>query len=139
MADTTDEKGCVREVVKERLSDGREVEKSVYKLTYLKASELLRPQHALVYASIQGRTMKTSVALMDLGHPNMTMRNIITAISRPTKGTDLHFVTSEEQRKLLKDIDRAIEADMLDLRKLVADKKTVKPSERPIPSRVGRY
>ena len=112
----------------------------VYKLTYKKASELLRPQHALVYASIQGRTMKTSVALMDLSTPNMTMRDIITAMSRPTKGSDLHVTMAKEQKKLMDEIDEAIEAGMLDLRALVVKKKmqSATSSERPTPSRVGR-
>ena len=134
------EKGCAYELVREQQADGRVAMRPVYKLTYKKASELLRPQHALVYASIQGRTMKTSVALMDLNTPNMTMRDIITAMSRPTKGIDLHVMTAKELKKLMDDIDEAIEAGTLDLRALVVKKKmqSVTSSERPTPSRVGR-
>jgi hypothetical protein len=34
---------------------------------------------------------------MDLYHPRLTMRDIITAMSRPTHGRYLHFVEQEQQ------------------------------------------
>ena len=61
-------------------------------LTHKRAAEMLRLQHALCYASIQGRTFTdTHVVLLDLENPHVTMRDIITAMSRPTNGRYLHF------------------------------------------------
>jgi hypothetical protein len=61
-------------------------------LTHKRAAEMLRLQHALCYASIQGRTFtNTHVVLLDLENPHVTMRDIITAMSRPTNGRYLHF------------------------------------------------
>ena len=80
--------------------------------------------------------MKTSIALMDLDNPKLTMRDIITAMSRPTKGSDLRLMEPKQQHKILSDIESR--QDILDLRKRVADLKNRRPSERPTPSRVGR-
>ena len=52
----------------------------------------------MVYASIQGITPKEKhTFLMDLRHPRLTMRDIITAMSRPTHGHYLHFVETEDE------------------------------------------
>jgi hypothetical protein len=124
------------ETRKIRRPDGSEVEKPFYKLIYTRASEILRPQHALVYASIQGRTMRNSVGLMDLDHKNMTTRDIITAMSRPISGADLHFVTPEQQRTLFHDIEaKKVDFDLL---QRVLQSRQQEPSERRTPSRVGR-
>ena len=124
--DTVDDKGSVQQAP------------GVYKLTYKRASEILRPQHALVYASIQGRTMKNSVCLMDLDNKKMTTRDIITAMSRPTTGLDLHFMSYGQQKQLLEEIDIKYRHGDFDLRKRVLESKHQEPSERPTPSRVGR-
>ena len=61
-------------------------------LSHTKAAEILRLQHALCDASIQGRTFRdTHIVLLDLDNPNVSMRDIITAMSRPTSGRYLHF------------------------------------------------
>ena len=70
VGEDVEDKGSTIEIRQIRRADGAVVKKPVYRLTYKRVSELLRPQHALVYASIQGRTMRGSVALMDLDSPN---------------------------------------------------------------------
>jgi len=76
--------------------------------------------------------------LMDLDSPKMTMRDIITAMSRPTKGSDLHFISYGQQKQLLEEIDFKYRHNEFDLRKRVLESKHQEPSERPTPSRVGR-
>ena len=64
-----------------------------YTVSHAKAGEIFRLQFALVYASIQGRTCQDMhIALIDLHNPHITVRDIITAMSRPTHGKYLHFV-----------------------------------------------
>ena len=63
-----------------------------FTLSHKRAAEMMRLQHALCYASIQGRTFRdTHIVLLDLDNPNVTMRDLITAMSRPTNGRYLHF------------------------------------------------
>ena len=132
----TDTRGATSETRQISRPDGTVVKKPFYKLSYKRASELLRPQHALVYASIQGRTMRNLVGLMDLDSKNMTTRDIITAMSRPISGADLHFVTPEQQRTLFHDIEAKKED--FDLLQRVLQSRQQEPSERRTPSRVGR-
>ena len=42
----------------------------------------LRLSWALVYASLQGRTMTNTMRLMDLNHPRMTRKMLLVALSR---------------------------------------------------------
>jgi hypothetical protein len=106
-----------------------------YRLSHKRASEVLRLQNALVYASIQGRTIaNTHIGLMDLDNPNFTMRDLITAMSRPTAGQYLHLLTVEEQAKVMADF-RGAQKNSLSLLTLANHQP---PSERPTPSRVGR-
>jgi hypothetical protein len=125
---------CVMSTVEVRQADGSKVKKPVYRLSYKRASQLLRLQHSIVYAAMQGRTFKTSVALLDLDSDKVTMRDVITAMSRPTRGSDLHFATAEQQKQLL---DYAGSRDF-DMRQRVEDLRNEPPSERPIPTRYGR-
>jgi len=106
--------------------------------SYKRASEILRPQHALVYASIQGRTMKHPVVLMDLDSPKLTMRDIITAMSRPTKGEHLHFIETHQQSHMMDHIKDEYQHGKFDLRKRVEELRAQPPSERPTPTRIGR-
>jgi hypothetical protein len=66
------------------------------------------------------------------------MRDIITAMSRPTKGIDLHFMGYGQQVQLFDEVDEKWRHGDFDLRKRVLDSKQQEPSERPTPSRVGR-
>jgi hypothetical protein len=110
--------------------------KDTYQLTHKRAGEILRLQHALVYASIQGRTMREQhIGLMDLENEHFTMRDLITAMSRPTHGKYLHFMTPEQQAKLKSDAEKVKNVD-LRMRLLTNNRE---PSERPTPSRVGRF
>jgi hypothetical protein len=83
---------------------------------------------------MQGRTFKTSVGLLDLDSDKITMRDVITAMSRPTRGSDLRFATEEQQARLL----GYAGSRTFDLRKQVEDKRNEPASERPIPTRFGR-
>ena len=126
------------ETRKIRRPDGSEVEKPFYKLVFERASAILRPQHALVYASIQGRTMRNSLGLMDLDQKNMTTRDIITAMSRPIRGADLHFVTPKQQRDLFESFAPMLANDHFNLLQRVQQSMKQNVSERRTPSRVGR-
>jgi hypothetical protein len=67
-----------------------------YKLTFERAAQILRPQFALCYASIQGRTFRNKhIGLLDLHSRALTMRDIITATSRPTHGDYLHIISQQ--------------------------------------------
>ena len=82
------------EAVVDRAAAQREADgKVIYDLTHKRFSELMRPQFGLVYASIQGRTLKEKICLMDLHSSKMTVRDIITAMSRPTKQRDLKVMS----------------------------------------------
>jgi hypothetical protein len=129
---------CTMRVERRRRADGTFVEKKVFRLTYRRASEILRPQHALVYAAMQRRTLRSSVVLLDLDSGKVTMRDVITAMSRPTKGSDLHFATSQQQQELFKDIEQKMARNYYNLKKLVDDKRAAPESQRVSPSRVGR-
>ena len=110
--------------------------KDTYQLTHKRAGEILRLQHALVYASIQGRTMREQhIGLMDLENEHFTMRDLITAMSRPTHGKYLHFMTPEQQAKLKSDAEKVRNVDL----KMRLLRNNREPSERPTPSRVGRF
>jgi len=77
-------------------------EKGLYTLSYEKASQCLRPQHALVYASIQGRTLRDKhIALLDWQKPMFTLRHLNVAISRATHGKFVHVLHAQEERDLL--------------------------------------
>ena len=75
----------------------------VYKLSFAKASQILRPQFALCYASIQGRTFRDKhIGLLNyMQNKTLGMRDIITASSRPTHGDYLHFISREHEETLL--------------------------------------
>jgi hypothetical protein len=84
-----------------------------YVLTHKKAASVLRPQFAICIAAIQGRTFRdVHVGLLDLENPHMTMRDVITAMSRPTNGKYLHFVSTEEQARLLCEARKITDEDL---------------------------
>ena len=113
---------------------------SVYTLTHSRFSELMRPQHALLYANIQG-TLKDRICLMDVTSPNMTVRDIITSMSRPTKQSDLKVMSPDQQRRFMARIREKAGADGFDLEKRAQQVTLANsiPSDRRTPSRVGRY
>ena len=59
-------------------------------------------------------------------------------MSRPTEGSDLHFVTEQQQREMFEMIETKYALNDFDLRKRVNEAKMRAPSERPMPSRIGR-
>jgi hypothetical protein len=84
-----------------------------YVLTHKKAASVLRLQFAICIAAIQGRTFRdVHMGLLDLESPNLTMRDVITAMSRPTNGKYLHFVSASEQTRLLAEARITTDADM---------------------------
>jgi hypothetical protein len=113
-------------------------DKDIYDLTHKRFSELMRPQFALVYASIQGRTIKNRLCLMDLKSDKMTVRDIITAMSRPTKQSDLRVMSYTAQKNFLESINERIAAKQLDLHAKALEIAGRVSSERRTPSRVGR-
>ena len=84
-----------------------------YVLTHKKAATVLRLQFAFCIAAIQGRTFRdTHVGLLDLENPHLTMRDVITAMSRTTNGKYLHFVNAHEQARVLTEARRITDADL---------------------------
>jgi len=84
-----------------------------YKLSLSKAAQILRPQFALCYASIQGRTFRNKhVGLLNVWSRALGMRDIITAASRPTHGDCLHFITVRHEQDLLLRADSINDTDL---------------------------
>jgi hypothetical protein len=124
----------VDRAVKQREADG----KLLFDLTHKRFSELMRPQFALVYASIQGRTLKEKICLMDVHSDKMTVRDLITAMSRPTKQSDLKVMSYAAQKNFLANVYEKLADNELDLRQKALEIAGRAPSERRTPSRVGR-
>ena len=86
-----------------------------YKLSFSKAAQILRPQFALCYASIQGRTFRNKhIGLLNVWSRALGMRDIITAASRPTHGDCLHFITVRHEQDLLLRADSIKDTDLAD-------------------------
>jgi hypothetical protein len=124
----------VDRAVKQREADG----KLLFDLTHKRFSELMRPQFALVYASVQGRTLKEKICLMDVHSDKMTVRDLITAMSRPTKQSDLKVMSYAAQKNFLANVYEKLADNELDLRQKALEIAGRAPSERRTPSRVGR-
>ncbi len=122
---------CVKKVVEVRRADGSVVKKDTFKMTYRRANELLRLQHACVYAQMQGRTFRSSVALLDLDKPHVTMRDVITAMGRPTTGEHMHFVSKEQESKLCEYAERGRTTGRFDLQKRAAALREQRASTQP--------
>jgi hypothetical protein len=77
---------------------------------------------------------------MDLKNPKMTVRDLITSMSRPTKQSDLKVLPWAKQRQFMEKIYERIAENQLDLRGKAAEirARSLDPSERRTPSRVGR-
>ena len=74
----------------------------VYVLSHAQAARIMRPQHALVYANIQGRTMREKhIAMMDTSNSHFTVRHLIVATSRATHGKYVHLLNDEEEATVL--------------------------------------
>jgi hypothetical protein len=83
-------------------SDAVEGKEGVYRLTHTKAAKILRLQHALVYASIQGRTMRQKrICLLNTDHSHFTVRHLIVAVSRATHGEYVHVADLDQEQELL--------------------------------------
>ena len=127
------------EVAVDRAAKERKVDDRVlYDLTHKRFSELMRPQFALVYASIQGRTLRNKICLMDIKSSKMTVRDLITSMSRPTKQSDLKVLPWMQQSDFMRNIYEMIAEKKLDLQKMAVKIMGTAPSERRTPSRVGR-
>jgi hypothetical protein len=95
------------------VEDLKATEEIVYKLTIERAAQILRPQFALCYASIQGRTFREKhIGLLDLESRALTMRDIITATSRPTHGEYLHFISYEHRNTLFSEARGVNDTDL---------------------------
>ena len=76
-------------------------------------AELLRLTHALVYANVQGRTIRSKhVVLLDTHHRHFTMRHLIAGMSRVTDGCYLHIPT-RDQEEALREKAPQLEEDVL--------------------------
>ena len=77
-----------------------------YTMPHAEAARIFRPQHALVYASIQGRTMREKhIALLDTTNPNFNVRYMIVAISRATHGKYVHVPTKAQEAAVKQNAD----------------------------------
>ena len=83
------------------------------KLTHKEVAELLRLTHALVYANVQGRTIRNKhVVLLDTHHRHFTMRHLIVGMSRVTDGKYLHIPTRDQEEALMEKAPQ-LEEDVL--------------------------
>ena len=79
-----------------------ETDRHTFSLTKEAVSRVLRVQHALVYASIQGRTMREKhLGLLDTTHLGFTMRHLIVSLSRATHGKYVHIFNSTQAQKCM--------------------------------------
>ena len=92
---------------------GPEGEPPQYVLSHKMAASVLRLQFAICNAAIQGRTFRDiHVGILDLESPHLTMRDVITQMSRPTNGKYLHFISPGEQAQLLAEARKISDADL---------------------------
>jgi hypothetical protein len=78
-----------------------------YTLTHAEVARVFRLQHALVYANIQGRTMRDKhICLLDTANRNFTVRHLIVALSRATHGKYAHVPDGAQEAGVKKDADR---------------------------------
>ena len=71
-------------------------------LAHEQAAATLRLTHALVYANVQGRTIRDKrVVLLDTHHRCFTMRHLIAGMSRVTHGSNLHIPQVEQEEALM--------------------------------------
>ena len=106
-ADEEDDEECAPPPAKKARKEPREP--GVYSLTHRQAMMYLRPQHALVYASIQGRTLRDKhIALLDWQSHLFTPRHLIVAISRATHGKFVHVLNHDEEQGLLRDYKKRV-------------------------------
>ena len=77
-----------------------------YTLTHAQAVRTLRLQHALVYANIQGRTMREKhLALLDTANMNFSVRHLIVATSRATHGKYVHVPSHVQEAAALQEAE----------------------------------
>ena len=77
-----------------------------YTLTHAQAVRILRLQHALVYANIQGRTMREKhLALLDTANMNFSVRHLIVATSRATHGKYVHVPSHVQEAAALQEAE----------------------------------
>jgi hypothetical protein len=101
LPDSVKNKGLFQKIVKEiKRPDGKVVKRDSFRMVFKFANENMRLQHAIVHAQIQGRTFRKDVVVMDLDSEHVKMRDIITAVGRPTTGEHLHFPTSKQNSEL---------------------------------------
>ena len=101
LPDSVKNKGLFQKIVKEiKRPDGKVVKRDSFRMVFKFANENMRLQHAIVHAQIQGRTFRKDVVVMDLDSEHVKMRDIITAVGRPTTGEHLHFPTPKQNSEL---------------------------------------
>ena len=101
MGEGEEEDEDAEDAVEEPPAKKAKKEKGVYELSHKEVSKYLRPQHALVYASIQGRTLRDQhMALLDWRKPTLTVRHLIVAMSRATHGKFVHVLNEDEEGTL---------------------------------------
>ena len=77
-----------------------------YTLTHAQAVCILRLQHALVYANIQGRTTREKhLALLDMANMNFSVRHLIVATSRATHGKYVHVPSHVQEAAALQEAE----------------------------------
>jgi hypothetical protein len=118
LPDSVKNKGLFQKIVKEiKRPDGKVVKRDSFRMTFKFANENMRLQHAIVHAQIQGRTFRKDVVVMDLDSVHVKMRDIITAVGRPTTGEHLHFPTYKQNVELLERATRGGLNGKFDLQK----------------------
>ena len=59
-------------------------------------AHVLRLTHAMCYYTVQGRTFRSHMVLLDTGHKHFSRRALIVGLSRATNGRLVHIPTDDE-------------------------------------------
>ena len=73
-------------------------------LNFEDASRYLRLRYAMCYFTVQGRTFRDHILLLDKHSPNFTVRHLIVGLSRVTAGRLAHIPTGKQERAFLESI-----------------------------------
>jgi hypothetical protein len=113
--EASDDEGSEDEDLREARQAAEELRQALrdlkgwHTLSHAEAAKVLRLQHALVYANIQGRTMREKhICLMDTANRNFTVRHLIVAVSRATHGKYVHIPTAEQEAKIRQGTGREV-------------------------------
>ena len=73
-------------------------------LNFEDASRYLRLRYAMCYFTVQGRTFRDHILLLDKQSPRFSVRHLIVGLSRVTAGRLAHIPTRTQEQKFLENL-----------------------------------